>query len=87
MVSPEEQAKVATCYIEFKSATQRKFRTTYNRSPPSKPTIYKWHESFMMTDSVLPKPKYGRPSRSFNDVKRIQETVRHSPRKSIRSAA
>ncbi|GBO25327.1 hypothetical protein AVEN_24255-1 [Araneus ventricosus] len=76
-------------FIEFKSATQvqHKFWTTYNRSPHSRPTIYEWHERFMTTGSVLPKPKSGRPSRSFDDVKRIQETFRRSPRKSIRSAA
>ncbi|GBL89417.1 hypothetical protein AVEN_225925-1 [Araneus ventricosus] len=37
--------------------------------------------------SLLPKPKSGSPSRSFDDVKRIQEAFRRSPRKSILSAA
>ncbi|GBL96485.1 hypothetical protein AVEN_229933-1 [Araneus ventricosus] len=89
MVSPQEQAQVVAWFNEFKSATQvqRKFRTTYNRSPPSRPTIYEWHERFMTTSIVLPKPKSCRPSRSFHDFKRIQETFRRSPRKSIRSAA
>ncbi|GBO26763.1 hypothetical protein AVEN_170709-1 [Araneus ventricosus] len=88
MASPQEQAQVVMWFIEFKSSTQveRKFRTTDNRSPPSRPTIYEWHERFMTTGSVLPKPKCGRPSRSFYDVKRIQETCRLNSRKSIRSA-
>ncbi|GBL85885.1 hypothetical protein AVEN_183664-1 [Araneus ventricosus] len=44
MASPQEQSQVVVWFIEFKSATQtqRKFRTTYNRSPSSKPIIYKW---------------------------------------------
>ncbi|GBL95911.1 hypothetical protein AVEN_227144-1 [Araneus ventricosus] len=41
----------------------------------------------MTTGSVLPKPKPGRPSRSFYDVKGIQETFRRRPRKSSHSAA
>ncbi|GBM18466.1 hypothetical protein AVEN_66825-1 [Araneus ventricosus] len=76
-------------FIEFKCATQgqRKFRTTYNRSPSSRPTIYEWHVRFMTTGNVMPKPKSGRPTRSYDDVKRIQKTFRRSPLKSIRSAA
>ncbi|GBM24409.1 hypothetical protein AVEN_167636-1 [Araneus ventricosus] len=41
----------------------------------------------MTTGSVLPKPKSGCHSRSFDDVQRIQETFRRSPQKSIRIAA
>ncbi|GBN95243.1 hypothetical protein AVEN_226172-1 [Araneus ventricosus] len=87
MASPQEQAQVVVWFIEFKSAThaQRTFRTIFNRCPPSKPTIYEWHERFMTIGSVLPKPESGRPSRSFDGVKRIQETFRRNPHKSIRS--
>ncbi|GBN36801.1 hypothetical protein AVEN_57939-1 [Araneus ventricosus] len=86
MASLQEQAQVLAWFIEFKSAAeiQRKFRTTCNRSPPSRPTIYEWHERFMTTDSLLPKPKSDRPNRSFSDVKRIQETFHRSSRKPIR---
>ncbi|GBM24609.1 hypothetical protein AVEN_157865-1 [Araneus ventricosus] len=89
MASPQELVQVVACFIEFKSVThaQRKFRTTYDRSQLSRPTIYEWYERFIKIGSVLPKPKSCRPSRSFDDVKRIQETFRRSPRKSIRSAA
>ncbi|GBN56461.1 hypothetical protein AVEN_75979-1 [Araneus ventricosus] len=64
MASPQEQAQVVAWFIEFKSATQvqRKLRITYKGSPPSRPTIYEWHERFMTTSSVLPKPKSARPS-------------------------
>ncbi|GBM37566.1 hypothetical protein AVEN_227964-1 [Araneus ventricosus] len=88
MASPREQAQVVEWFIEFKSATQvqRKFRITYNRSPPSRPTIYEWQERFMTTGRALPKPKSCRPSSSFDDVQRIQETFRCSPCKSIRSS-
>ncbi|GBM46833.1 hypothetical protein AVEN_142992-1 [Araneus ventricosus] len=89
MASPQEQAQVVAWFIEFKSATpvQRTSRTTYNRSPPSRPTIYEWQERFMTTGRALPNPKSCRPSRSFDDLKRIQETFRRSPCKSIRSSA
>jgi hypothetical protein len=32
---------------ETKSATQ--FRTQYDKEPPSRPTIYSWHENFVET--------------------------------------
>ncbi|GBO42255.1 hypothetical protein AVEN_74608-1 [Araneus ventricosus] len=88
MASPQEQAQVVAWFIEFKSATQvqRKFRTTYNRIPPSRHTIYEWHERFMTKGIVLTGTKSGRPRRRFDDVKRIEETLRRSPRKLIRSA-
>lgn len=83
------QAQVVAWFIEFKSATQvqRKFRTTYNRRPPSRPTIYEGQEKFMTTGSLLTKSQSGRLSRSVDNVKRIEETFRHSHRISIRSAA
>ncbi|GBL79822.1 hypothetical protein AVEN_28895-1 [Araneus ventricosus] len=84
MASPQEQVQVVAWFIE---QVHRKFRTTYNRSPPSRPIIYEWREGFMTTGSALPKPKSDRPSNIFGDVKRIQETFRRSPRKSIRSSA
>ncbi|GBM32665.1 hypothetical protein AVEN_89657-1 [Araneus ventricosus] len=89
MASPQEEAQVVAWFIEFKSETQvhSKFRNTYNRSQPSRPIIYEWHERFMTAGSVLRKPKSARHSRSFDDVKRIQESFRRSPRKSIRSTA
>lgn len=83
-VSPQEKVRVVVLFIEFKSATQVQLKF---QSPPSRPTIYEWHEKFMMTGSVLPKPKSGCSSGSFDEVK---TNVRHffffcNPRKSIHS--
>ena len=76
-------------FIETKSETavQRKFRTWYNRSPPSRPTIRAWYEKFMATGSVEHKKGYGRPRTSDENVERVRQSFLRSPQKSVRTAA
>jgi hypothetical protein len=44
-----ERARCVFWFEETKSATQvqRKFRTQYRKEPPSRPTIYSWHNHFV----------------------------------------
>ncbi|GBO05192.1 hypothetical protein AVEN_254499-1 [Araneus ventricosus] len=82
MASPQEQVQYQ---IEICN-TGVTYISDYLQSS-SRPTIYEWHERFMTTGRILPKPKFGCPSRSFDDIKRIQETFCRSPRKLICSTA
>ncbi|GBM65110.1 NF-X1-type zinc finger protein NFXL1 [Araneus ventricosus] len=75
-----KKAELMCCSNRCPKEVQHKFWTTYIWSPTSRPTIYGWHERFMTTGSVL--AKAGHPSRSFDDVKLIQETF-HRPRRRI----
>ncbi|GBN86725.1 hypothetical protein AVEN_87035-1 [Araneus ventricosus] len=73
-------------FFEIKSVitTQRRFRTTYKKDPPSDNSIRRWLTKFQETGSVLHRKGAGRPSTSQENVDRIQETFTHSPRKSTR---
>ncbi|PSN52478.1 hypothetical protein C0J52_11201 [Blattella germanica] len=31
---------------QFATIVQRRFRTQYDKDPPSRPTIYTWHQTF-----------------------------------------
>ncbi|GBN70979.1 hypothetical protein AVEN_6951-1 [Araneus ventricosus] len=73
-------------FFETKSVitTQRRFRTTYKKDPPSDNSIRRWLTQFQETGSVLHRKGAGRPSTSQENVDRIQETFTRSPRKSTR---
>ncbi|GBO45561.1 hypothetical protein AVEN_270657-1 [Araneus ventricosus] len=87
-----DRASKAICvlwFFETKSVitTQRRFRTTYMKDPPSDNSIRRWLTQFQETGSVLHRKGAGRPSTSQENVDRIQETFTRSPRKSTKQAA
>ena len=55
MATPQEKTQCVSWFIETKSdfQTQRKYRTKYGRDPRSPPSIYRWHNKFIKTGSVL----------------------------------
>ena len=46
-----ERAHCVFWFHDTQSATavQHKFRTEYGREPPSRPTVYSWHQTFVET--------------------------------------
>jgi transposase len=83
------KAQCVEWFIETKSdvVVQRRFRTRYNRNPPSRPTIRAWYYKFMNTGSLNHKRGNGRPRVSDEDVRRVQQSFVNDPKKSTRSAA
>ncbi|GBN92502.1 hypothetical protein AVEN_81856-1 [Araneus ventricosus] len=86
MATVQEKAMCVLWFFETKSVitTQRRFRTTYKKDPPSDNSIRRWLTQFQETGSVLHRKGAGRPSTSQENVDRIQETFTRSPRKSTR---
>jgi transposase len=83
----EERANCVFWFEETKSATQvqREFRTQYRKDPPSRPTIYSWHKTFVETGcSVRHGKSPGRPCVSDATVEQLRESFVQSPRKSTR---
>ncbi|GBN47039.1 hypothetical protein AVEN_123266-1 [Araneus ventricosus] len=82
MVTVQEKAMCVLWFLETKSVitTQRRFRTTYKKDPPSDNSIRRWLTQFQETGSVLHRKGAGRPSTSQENVDRIQETFTRSPR-------
>ncbi|GBO06942.1 hypothetical protein AVEN_148103-1 [Araneus ventricosus] len=82
MATVQEKAMCVLWFFETKSVitTQRRFRTTYKKDPPSDNSIRRWLTQ--ETGSVLHRKGAGRPSTSQENVDRIQETFTRSPRKS-----
>ncbi|GBL98297.1 hypothetical protein AVEN_174091-1 [Araneus ventricosus] len=80
MATVQEKAMCVLWYFETKSVitTQRRFRTTYKKDPPSDNSIRRWLTQFQETGSVLHRKGAGRPSQE--NVDRIQETFTRSPR-------
>jgi hypothetical protein len=54
MANVREKAQCVAWFIETKSdiQVQRNSRTTFNKDPPSRPSIRRWHKKFMETGSV-----------------------------------
>ncbi|GBO07188.1 hypothetical protein AVEN_216308-1 [Araneus ventricosus] len=86
MATVQEKAMCVLWFFETKSVltSQRRFRTTYKKDPPSDNSIRRWLTQFQETGSVLHRKGAGRPSTSQENVDRIQETFTRSPRKSTR---
>ncbi|GBL90247.1 hypothetical protein AVEN_130358-1 [Araneus ventricosus] len=82
MATVQEKAMCVVWFFETKSVitTQRRFRTTYKKDPPSDNSIRRWLTQFQETGSVLHRKGAGRPSTSQENVDRIQETFTRSPR-------
>ncbi|GBN30177.1 hypothetical protein AVEN_233114-1 [Araneus ventricosus] len=89
MATVQEKAMCVLWFFETKSVitTQRRFRTTYKKDPPSDNSIRRWLTQLQETGSVLHRKGAGRPSTSQENVDLIQETFTRSPRKSTRQAA
>ena len=77
-MNAQEKAQCVEWFIETKSDTQvqRRFRTNYNRTPPSRTTIRAWYKKFKGTGSVEHKKGAGRPRTSEENVERIRERIR-----------
>ncbi|GBM31561.1 hypothetical protein AVEN_213791-1 [Araneus ventricosus] len=86
MATVQEKAMCVLWFFETKSVitTQRRFRTTYKKDPPSDNSIRRWLTQFQETGSVLHRKGAGRQSTSQENVDRIQETFTRSPRKLTR---
>ncbi|GBO40005.1 hypothetical protein AVEN_103973-1 [Araneus ventricosus] len=89
MATVQEKAMCVLWFFETKSVitTQRRFRTTYKKDPPSDNSSRRWLTQFQETGSVLPRKAAGRPSTSQENVDCIQATFTRSSRKSTRQAA
>ncbi|GBM35050.1 hypothetical protein AVEN_203217-1 [Araneus ventricosus] len=82
MTTVQEKAMCVLRFFETKSVitTQRRFRTTYKKDPPSDNSIRRWLTQFQETGSVLHRKGAARPITSQENVDRIQETFTLSPR-------
>jgi hypothetical protein len=54
MANVWEKAQCVAWFIETKSdiQVQRNFRITFNKDPPSRPSIRRWHKNVMETGSA-----------------------------------
>ena len=77
-------------FHETNSATsvQRRFRNEFRKDPPSRPTIYSWHNNFVQTGcSVRHAKPPGRPSVCDAVVEQVRESFVRSLRKSAQRAS
>jgi transposase len=77
-------------FEETKSAThvERQFRTQHLKEPPSRPTVYSWHNRFVETGcSVRLAKSPGRPCVSDATGEQLRESFVRSQRKSTRRAS
>jgi hypothetical protein len=74
MANVREKAQCVAWFIETKSdiQVQRNFRT-FNKDPPSRPSVRRWHKNFMETGSVNVDYHSGRPRTSEENVERVRE--------------
>ena len=85
-----ERARCVLWLHETNSATsvQRRFRNEFGKDPPSRPTIYSWHKTFVETGcSVRHVKSPGRPRVSDAVVEQVRESFARSPTKSTRRAS
>ena len=73
MVTPLEKAQCVSRIIKIKSdvQTQRRYRTTNGKDPPSRSSIGRWHKKFMETGSVLGAVRSGRPRTSAEKIELV----------------
>jgi hypothetical protein len=76
MVTVQDNAMCVLRFFEAKTVikTQRRYRTQYEKDPPSDNAIRRWLKQFQETGSVLHRKGAGRPSTSQEDVDRTQES-------------
>jgi hypothetical protein len=61
---------------------QRAFRLRSNIQPPTRKSICRWNHQFKQTDCLRKGKSSGRPRVSEENLRGIQESSEHSPRKS-----
>ncbi|KAJ9578725.1 hypothetical protein L9F63_005087 [Diploptera punctata] len=84
-----EHARCVFLFEETKSATivQHRFRTQYGKDHPSRPTIYSWHQTFVMSGCSVSHSKHtSRPRTAEAVVEQVRDSFARSPRKSTRCA-
>lgn len=62
---------------------RRRFRQTYEQTPPSNKPILRWYKQFKDTESVHIQKSPGRPKTSEENVERLRQSCFRSPKKSI----
>ena len=84
----QEKAKAVSWYIQTDSitATQRRFRTFYGKTPPVRNSILRWAENFTEGGNVENRSGRGRPSIDENTIQTVSNYFRSHPRRSIRRA-
>jgi len=76
------------CFREFiKTAGRRTFRLRLNIQPPMRKSIYLWNHQVEKIGCLCKGKSSGQPSVWEENVRRIQESVKHNPRKSTRRAS
>ena len=88
----ENPVEKAYCVLEFartQSATvvQRHFRTRYNKTPPTRQSIYDWYRIFETTGCLCKGKSSGRPRVSEENVERVRAAYIRSPQKSTSRAS
>jgi len=76
-------------FIKTESATavQRAFRLCFNIQPPTRKSICCWNHLFEQIGCLCKGKSSSRPHVSEENVRWIQESFKHSPRKSTRRAS
>ena len=72
---------------ESVTAVQRAFRLRFNIQPPARKSICRWNHQFEKKGCLCKGKSSGRPRVSEWNVRRIQESLERSPRKSTRIAS
>ena len=72
---------------ELPIAVQRAFRLRFNIQPWTRKSICRWNHQFEQTGCLCKGKSSGRPRVSEENVRRIQDSFEHSPRKSTRRAS
>jgi hypothetical protein len=79
------------CVLEYHTSksvvtVQRAFRADYAKDPPTDMTIRTWYKQFTETGCMRKQKSSGCPLTAEDDVKRIQASFVHSPKKSMKTA-
>lgn len=82
----------AFCVLELAktnsvTVVQRRFRTKYGKSSPTRQSIYDWYKQFENTGCVCKRKSTGRPPVSEEQIDRVRDVYVRSPGKSTRSAS
>ena len=88
MFTREEKAQIVEYFIRSESttSTRRWWQTTRGRTPPSAPSIRRWHRNFQQTGSIANRHGGGRPRTSDELINLVREMYKREPKTSIRAA-
>ena len=83
-----QKARIVTKCIKTESATvtERWFRTTMHKTPPSRYSILRWHTRFLQDGNMGHIGGNGRPRVSYQIVEYVRLLFKNSPFLSIRQA-